>query len=467
MNNHSYQNSLWTRRQCLSFWGNGIGSLAFIDMLRSASIAAPAVDRAPAKSMIYLYMDGGPSHLDTFDYKPRLVKDHGKIIDFGLPKRFDSNQIMQSPFKFRRHGKCGAWVSEVFPRLSSCVDEICFLHSMVAENMDHPTANMFMNTGSAIRGRPSLGSWLTYGLGRSSKDLPDYIVLFDNGFPQGGMEVFDQGFLSPKFKAMSIHSSGARSVANLRSTGSSTTIQQSMITEIDELNNLGSEQAGAIRAVEALKQSYELAFRMQTSVPELYDISKESNATKSLYGLDNKETETFGRQCLIARRLVERGVRFIVLLPPTKADANRWDHHDDLPTNLRVNARYIDKPIAGLMRDLSGRGLFDQTLLLWGGEFGRTPTGEFNSDIGPGREHNPHGFTMWLAGGGIKKGISYGATDDYGCHAVENKMTVHDLHVTILRQFGIDHTKLTFRHQGRDYRLTDVYGQVIDEIIAL
>jgi hypothetical protein len=454
----------------LSRWGCGFGALALYDLLlrdhAPARAAAPNKPRPKAKSVIFLYMDGGPSHLDTFDPKPRLTRDHGKQIPMSVIGRFSTNLVMGSPYKFRRFGQCGAEVSEIFPHVAQCVDQLAIVRSMVAEHMEHPTANAFMLTGSALRGRPSLGSWVTYGLGSECRDLPGFIVLARNGYPQGGFELFGNGFLPAKHKYSLWRMDQSQPVENVQPRELAPDLQVAKLDAINRLNQLALEHFGHTTDLDAAAANYELAFRMQTAAPELLSDNDESQATKKLYGIDDRLTERFGRQCLIARRLVERGVRFVTLLPPTLEDSNRWDQHDSLATQHRGNAALVDKPIAGLLTDLRARGLLDQTLVVWGGEFGRTPMAELPQGKEPGREHNPHGFTMWLAGGGTKGGVTYGATDEHGYAAVENRVHVHDLHATILHLLGIDHTQLTYPYGGRDMRLTDVYGEVIQGLIA-
>ncbi|MBY0585638.1 DUF1501 domain-containing protein [bacterium] len=430
-----------------------------------ASRAEPTI-KARCKHLIYLYMDGGPSQVDTFDYKPRLAVDHGKTIDFNLPGRFATKFVMNSPFKFQQHGESGAWVSEIFPNLSKCVDEICFIKSMYAKHMEHPSANIYMATGTVMRGHPSIGSWLTYGLGSESKDLPGYIVLTDKVEPQGGLNLFGQGFLSSSHRYSVMNFTRPQAMTDLTRQESTQELQVEKLKLLKKLSSFGSSQDPSAGTWESIIKNYELGFQLQSAVPDLLSLDGESVETRNLYGLGQPDTDQFGKRCLIARRLIEKGVRVVTLFPPTHPDGNRWDQHEALADLHRANARYVDQPIAGLLKDLRSRGLLDETLVVWGGEFGRTPTAELNNRTKPGREHNPFGFCMWLAGGGVKPGISYGATDEHGYRAVTQPVSVHDLHATILALFGIDHTRLTFRYDGRDQRLTDVYGKVVSDIIA-
>jgi hypothetical protein len=456
------------RREMLFRFAQGLGGLALLDLLGQEQGAAAGARNpaAKAKAVIFLYMDGGPSHIDTFDPKPRLRRDHGKPMPFSVVGRFSTNLIMGSPYTFRKFGQSGIEVSEIFPHLAQCADKLTIVRSMVAEHMEHPSASYFMFSGSGLRGRPSLGSWITYGLGSECRDLPGYIVLYRSAIPQGGPEIFGSGFLPAQFKRSMWDMDRLEPVDNVVPRDGSPSAQLAKLRTIARLNSLSLSQFRHTQEVDAAAASYELAFRMQKAVPQVLGDDQETATTKKLYGMDNPRTAEFGRQCLAARRLVERGVRFVVLVPPTVEGSNRWDQHDDLAEQHRGNAELVDKPIAGLLTDLDARGLLNQTLVMWGGEFGRTPMAELNTEKPPGREHNPHGFTIWLAGGGTKPGIVHGATDEFGYAAVEDPVTVHDLHATILHLLGIDHTRLTFNHGGRDFRLTDVYGNVVQKLLA-
>jgi len=467
-----------TRREMLCRCANGFGGLALAYLLADKSVAAdsnPLTARAPhhaakAKSVIFLFMDGGPSQMDTFDPKPRLARDNGKPIPFKAPTTvFNiSDRILASPYEFRQYGQSGAPVSEIFPNVATCVDDLAIIRSMVSDHSEHTAANYFMHSGSGFQGRPSMGGWVLYGLGSESKDLPGFIVLESGLIPPGGMDVFGSGFLPATYQG-TVFRKGAHPIADLEPHEPTTAIQQAKLGLLHDLNRGVVERFGAVSQVEATISNYELAFRMQSAVPGLLDFKDESEATRGLYGLDDKDTEEFGRQCLLARRLVERGVRFVELLPPYRKGCDRWDQHGSLEEGHRVNAKAVDKPIAGLLKDLKSRGLLDQTLVIWGGEFGRTPCAQLpdnNYTKNVGRDHNPFGFTMWLAGGGVKGGVTFGSTDEFGYFAVENKVHVHDLHATILHLLGLDHKRLTYRFGGRDMRLTDVAGDVIKPILS-
>ncbi len=412
-------------------------------------------------------MDGGPSQVDTFDYKPALAKYDGRdpreVIGPLQPTQFDNvGKVLKSPWKFRQYGQCGAWVSDLFPHLTSVVDELAIVRSMVSDFSEHTSANYFLHTGHGLQGRPSTGAWVSYGLGTDCQDLPAFVVLNGGLIPVGGQDNFGNGFL-PALHQGSIFHSGTEPIANVARREAAAEIQRSKLDFIERLDRGLLARTHGEDKIESAIANYELAARMQTAVPELMDISRETHATEKLYGLDAdvKNTQTFGRQCLIARRLVERGVRFIELTCPD-GNGDRWDQHGGLIDGHTKNARSVDRPIAGLIRDLKTRGLLDDTLVVWGGEFGRTPFAQ-GAD---GRDHNPTGFTMWLCGGGIKGGTVYGATDEWGYRVVENKVEIHDLHATMLHLLGIDHQRLTFRYSGRDMRLTDVYGRVLHEILT-
>jgi hypothetical protein len=458
---------------------NGFGGLALAYMLagkHGSGATNPLAPRAAhhaarAKSVIFLFMDGGPSQMDTFDPKPRLERDSGKPIPFKPPTTvFNiSDRILGSPYAFRQHGQSGAWVSEIFPHVAGCVDDLAIIRSMVSDHSEHTAANYFMHSGSGFQGRPSIGAWLLYGLGSESSELPGFIVLESGMVPPGGLDLFGSGFLPASYQG-TVFRKGSHPVADLEAHEPSTAIQQAKLGLLRGLNQGITQRFSGVSEVEATISNYELAFRMQSAVPALLDLSGESDATRSLYGLGEDDTEEFGRQCLLARRLVERGVRFIELLPPFRKDLDRWDQHGDLEKGHRVNAKAVDKPIAGLLKDLKARGLLDQTLVVWGGEFGRTPCAQFPDSAKHasqvGRDHNPFGFTMWLAGGGVKGGLTFGSTDEFGYFAVEDKVHIHDLHATILYLLGLDHKRLTYQFGGRDMRLTDVAGEVVHRILS-
>jgi len=443
-----------SRRELLRTTVNGFGCLAFAGL--AAEVAAkqsnplspkPAHFAASAKRVIFLFMQGGPSHLDTFDYKPKLQADDGKA--------FNNSKIFGSPWKFAQHGQCGQWVSELFPCVARHVDELCMLTGMATEGQAHGPASLFMHTGHTQQVRPSLGSWALYGLGSESAELPGFIAM--NPMKLAG-QFHGSAFLPASYQATFIQPlppKGEQPVPNLAPhlTADQQRVQLDLMRRVNAgrlaLDEVNSELEGVI-------QSYELAFRMQSAVPSLMDLSKESQATLSMYGIDQKETEEFGRQCLLARRFAEAGVRFIEI------GTSKWDHHTGLTEKHPQTAREVDQPIAALLTDLKQRGLLQDTLVVWGGEFGRTPFAQF----GNGRDHNNRGFTMWAAGGGVKAGIRYGVTDEYGREAVEQRVHVHDLHATILHCLGLDHEKLTYRYSGRDFRLTDVHGNVVREILT-
>jgi len=421
---------------------------------------------AKAKSVIFLYMDGGPSQMDTFDPKPRLNTEDGKALPFRPPTTvFNiSDKILGSPFAFRPYGQSGTPVSELFPETATCVDDLCVIRSMVADHSEHTAANYFLHSGSGFQGRPSMGAWVNYGLGSVSDNLPGFVVLEAGLIPPGGIDCFGAGFLPASYQG-TIFKRGSTPIADLEPPPAERPKQRDKLALLAQLN----AGYGGSSEVDAFVKNYELAFRMQAAVPDLLDLKGETETTKKLYGMDEDITSEFGRQCLLARRMVERGVRFIELLTPARPGLDRWDQHSAIESGHRINAKGVDKPIAGLLKDLKARGLLAETLVIWGGEFGRTPCAQIpengqRSKIG--RDHNPYGFTMWMAGGGVKPGIVHGATDDYGYFAVENKVHMNDLHATMLHLLGLDHKRLTYRYSGRDMRLTDVAGNVVKEILA-
>jgi hypothetical protein len=460
-----------TRRHLLHSASAGFGSLALSGLLGIEQARAAASDplaiRAPhfparAKRVIFLFMHGGPSQVDTFDYKPLLKRDHGKPLPFARPKVVSSEtfNLLQSPWGFKQYGQSGAWVSSLFPELSKCVDDICFVKSMYGSNSRHGGALLELHTGSDTFIRPAMGSWITYGLGTENSNMPGFLTICPTQ-SHGGANNFGSAFLPAPYAGTAIGSVGipARDarIPFISNTETPRPIQRKEIDYSQKLNRQQLALTGPDRALEGRIESFELAFRMQAEAPELQDLGHESEATKKLYGLDNPITEDFGRQCLMARRFSEKGVRFVQV-----SHTYKWDQHERLKRDHAQNAAEVDVPIAGLLRDLKSRGLLEDTLVLWGGEFGRTPTAQ-GSD---GRDHNPEAFTMWMAGGGVKPGLSYGATDDYGYYSVENKVHFHDLHATILHLLGLDHLKLTYRYAGRDFRLTDVHGHVVKGILA-
>ncbi|MEE2972890.1 MAG: DUF1501 domain-containing protein [Planctomycetota bacterium] len=433
-----------------------------IDPLQRGPLAVRKPHFAPrAKRVIFLFMHGGPSQVDTFDYKPRLQADHGKPLPFDKPRvQFaQTGDLMASPYKWKQHGESGQWVSEIFPETASVVDDLCFIKSLHGSNPAHGAALLKIHTGSENFVRPSMGSWITYGLGSENQNLPGFVTICPT-LGHGGVNNYSSAFLPAAYHGTSIGHAGVRAsqarFEHMTSMGDAG-IQRAELDLLKELNQLDLDAHGSNAALEGRIESFELAFRMQGIAPEVMDLANESSATKKLYGMDDPVTENFGRQCLLARRFSERGVRFVQC-----THSYKWDQHGNLEEAHRNNAREVDAGIAGLIKDLKSRGMLDETLVLWGGEFGRTPVAQ----DGNGRDHNPHGFTMWMAGGGVKPGFSFGATDEFGFYAVEDKVHVHDLHATMLALLGIDHERLTYRDAGRDFRLTDVEGRVVDEIMA-
>ncbi len=460
-----------TRREILAQAANGFGTVALAALLADEGRASDAPAKsgrhhpAKAKSVIVLYMDGGPSQVDTFDYKPLLEKHNGKdphSVFKVEPTQFNNvGRVMASPWKFKKHGECGQWVSELFPHVAGCVDDLAVVRSVVSKFPEHTSANYFLHTGSGVQGRPSMGAWIGYGLGSESKDLPGFIVLNGGLIPPGGLDNFNSGFLPAAFQG-SVFRAGDPPVANVVPLEPSSPVQKGKLELLKKLDAGARERFGGADEIESAIKNYETAFRMQAAVPELMDLKHESEATKKLYGLDAPfpHTKTFGRQCLIARRLVERGVRFIELTCPSTG-GDRWDQHNDLKSGHENNARAVDQPIAGLLTDLKARGLLKETLVIWCGEFGRTPFAQGSN----GRDHNQYGFTIWLAGGGIKGGTVHGETDEWGYKAVKDKVEIHDLHATMLHLLGVDHKRQTFRFGGRDMRLTDVHGELVSAIL--
>jgi hypothetical protein len=457
-----------TRREMLKNWGTGFGMLGLASLLSEDALAASSPTATPlprAKRVIFLFMSGGPSHVDTFDPKPRLAVENGKPLPFAKPslERTKTGNLLASPWQFKKYGQSGIEVSELFPKVAECIDDICVIRSMVADNINHNGACLQMNTGEQAFSRPSLGSWLLYGLGTMNRNLPGYVVL-SPAQPAQGAPLWGSSFLPSAFQGTLV-SDLKNPIANLTNPRFSAQKQREQLDLLAQLNALHKTERLGDAQLEGRIRSFELAFRMQREAPDAFDVERESPETKKLYGLDNPLTETFGRQCLMARRLAERGVRMVQVYhtqTAKRASCQLWDQHGGLRAELPNNCAATDQPIAALLKDLKARGMLKDTLVVWGGEFGRTPTAE-SAD---GREHHPFGFTMWMAGGGTKGGLAYGATDEYGWHAVENKVHVHDLHATILHLMGIDHTRLTYLYGGRNYRLTDVYGKVVTDILA-
>jgi hypothetical protein len=475
-----------SRRDMLLRCANGFGAVALTALLDDRALTALLDDRAfgaappgparaagplaprpphyPAKarSVIFLFMDGGPSQVDTFDPKPRLDREHGQPIQAKVePTQFNNvGRVLKSPWKFRNYGGSGTPVSDLFPHVARRADDLAVVRSMVSNFSEHTNANYFLHSGHGQQGRPSMGSWVTYGLGSVCQNLPGFVVLSSGMIPPGGLDCFNSGFLPASYQG-SLFQRGRQPVADLRPTEASPRLQQGKLALLRKLDRRVADRLGPDDKLESAIANYELAFRMQTAVPGLMDFTGETAATRKLYGLDERHTEAFGAQCLIARRLVERGVRFVEVLCQNLGH-DRWDQHGNLYAGHLANARAVDRPIAGLLADLKARGLLASTLVLWAGEFGRTPMAQGSN----GRDHNPFGFSIWLAGGGVKGGTVYGATDDYGYHVVDKKVDMHDLHATLLHLLGVDHKRLTYRFGGRDMRLTDVHGEVVRGILA-
>ncbi|MEW4530297.1 MAG: DUF1501 domain-containing protein [Maioricimonas sp. JB045] len=465
--------ALQTRRQLLKTSAVGFGHLALQALLGQESSAAstnPLVPQQPhhpprARRIVFLFMKGGPSHVDTFDPKPMLDRDHGKPLPFDLPRVTFAKQgnLLKSPWKFHQYGESGLPVSELFPHVARHIDDLCILRSVYGTNPAHGGALLKLHTGSDQFVRPSMGSWVTYGLGTENENLPGFITICPT-LAHGGVNNWGAAFLPSYCQGTPIGNASLAAaqakVKHIRNSRIDPALQRRQLDLIAAMNRDHLESVGTSQALEGRLNSFELAYRMQSSMPEIQDLSSESEATQQLYGIDDPVTEDFGRQCLMARRFLEEGVRFVQV---THSDSEvQWDQHSNLYQGHTKNAAEVDKPIAGFLTDLKARGLLDDTLVLWGGEFGRTPTAQGSN----GRDHNPHGFTMWMAGGGVKGGYAYGATDEYGYYAAENKMHVHDLHATMLHLLGLDHERLTFRYAGRDFRLTDVAGRVATDIFA-
>jgi hypothetical protein len=469
--------ALPSRRDLLRSAGAGFGLLALTALLAEDGLLAdepaagdPLAPKRPhhpprARRVIFLFMSGGPSHLETFDPKPELQRLHGQRLpdSFGLVKTrrgVEKNRLLATKRTFKKHGECGLEVSDLLPHLASCADEMCVLRGCYGDSVTHPESVYLMNTGSILMGRPSLGAWAAYGLGSENRNMPAYVVLPDpGGWVKGGAPAWGNGFLPAAYQGTLLRG-GPSPVLHLRPPAEVGDAQQRRTLDlVNRLNRDHLRQRDDDGELSARIAAYELAYRMQAAAPEVVDVSGETEETRRLYGLDRKETAEFGLRCLLARRMVERGVRFVQVYC---GDSNGWDAHSDIEGNHGRLCLQSDRPTAGLLTDLKRRGLLDDTLVIWGGEFGRTPMTEGTS----GRDHNPHGFTMWLAGGGAKGGQVIGATDEVGLRAAEDRAHVHDVHATILHLLGFNHLRLTFRHDGRNERLTDVAGEVIDKALA-
>ena len=465
-----------SRRQMLAQSGAGFGMLGLAGVLDQQSVhaaakapVAPAVSIASsnplaaksphhtpkAKRVIFLFMNGGPSHVDTFDPKPELVKQAGK--------KGPGGKWMPTPFKFANQGQSGIPVSDLYPHVSTCIDDICVIRSMYTSTPNHEPGLFMMNSGVQQPIRPAMGSWLNYGLGTENQNLPGFVVVAPNQ-PAQGAPLWDSSFLPAAYQGTCV-TDLKQPITNLANGSLDANSQRRQLDLLARLNRFHRNQSVSVDELDARIASFELAFRMQSAAPEAFDLSGESKITQELYGIDDTVTQTFGEQCLLARRLVERGVRVVQLYhnrSSTASGCQIWDQHSNLKMGLTNNCAASDQPIAGLLTDLKARGLLDDTLVVWGGEFGRTPTAEGKN----GREHHPFGFTMWLAGGGIKGGTIHGSTDEFGWYSQDDKVHVHDLHATILHLMGLDHERLTWRHAGRDFRLTDVHGRVVHEILS-
>lgn len=465
----------FSRRHLLQRSAVGFGSLALASLLAEqssakAAVADPLAAKQPhfparAKRVIFLFMKGGPSHLDTFDPKPLLDRDDGKPLPFAKPRvQFaPTGNLLKSPWKFQQYGESGIPVSELFPHVAGCVDDLCMVHSVHGTNPAHGGALLKLHTGSDNFVRPSMGSWVTYGLGTDNANLPAFITICPT-LAHGGISNWSSAFLPALYQGTPLGNASVPSdqaaVRYISNPRLPREVQRLQLDRLSAMNRAHLAEGTPDSALEARINSFELAFRMQAEMPLVEDLSQESVATQALYGMDDPVTANFGRMCLKARRFAEAGVRFIQV---THSDSNvQWDQHSNLKAGHEKNAREVDKPIAGLLRDLKARGLLEDTLVWWGGEFGRTPTVEGSN----GRDHNPEGFTMWLAGGGVKPGLRYGATDEYGFYAQQDKVHIHDMHATILHLLGLDHERLTYRYAGRDFRLTDVEGNVVDGLFA-
>ena len=475
-----------TRRHLLQNSSCGFGSLALASLCaeqaaaETAAAAHPLAPRVPhfaprAKRVIFLFMMGGPSHVDTFDYKPQLQQHDGSDIPGGVPKAQKVagrklGKLMGSPFRWQQHGQSGLWASELFPHVAVHMDDLCMIHSMHTEGFDHANATLKLHTGAVNLARPSLGSWVVYGLGSQNDSLPGFLTICpDRG---RGTRNYSNAFLPSVYQGLAISHDGVptrdATIRHLASTRLSPEVQLRQLDYLRTLNQEHRRRTADDDQLEGLIRSYELAFRMQTEAPRYIGTADESQQTLDMYGIGTEQTDDFGRQCLMARRFAEGGVRFIQLTHTIRhryPGVANWDQHNDLVRDLHRNCLAVDRPIAALLTDLKQRGILDDTLVLWGGEFGRTPVGEHRSKA-VGRDHNPLGFTMWMAGGGVKAGYAHGATDDFGYRAAEDRVHIHDLHATILHLLGLDHKQLTYRHAGRDFRLTDVYGNVVQQILA-
>jgi hypothetical protein len=470
--------SCLSRREALRSAACGFGYLAMAGLANAAPrvvdplAAKPVHFPARAKRVIFLFMQGGVSHVDSYDYKPLLDARDGKVMSFDDARviantgmRGSSQRVMKPLWKFRQHGASGRWASDLFPETNVHLDDLCFIHSLNTEGVAHGPATLFLHCGAANQIRPSMGSWISYGLGTENENLPGFVSIAPSA-GNGGARNYGNAFLPAVYQGTAIgKAGGAASELAIRNLGGEKNLAERRQTFelIEELNAAQAQRGRRDAEFDAVVKSYELAWRMQQFAPDVLDLGRESAATQAMYGIGAKETDSFGRQCLMARRLCEAGVRYVQVTYGDNSANPAWDQHSNMPRHAD-HARAVDRPIAALLADLKQRGLLEDTIVWWGGEFGRTPYAEKN---GTGRDHNPGGFTVWLAGGGVKQAFSHGATDDFGHLAVRDKVHMHDLHATVLHLLGLDHERLTYRYSGRDFRLTDVHGQVVREIIDL
>jgi len=458
-----------TRRGALRASLAGLGSLSITGLFGGESATAatagalspqPTHHPARARRVIFLFMHGGPSQVDTFDYKPKLQADDGKQLPFAPAANISATpKLLKSPWKFARHGESGLWVSELLPQTARHIDDLCIIRSMHSRGQSHGQAVSMLHTGSDSLARPSVGAWVSYGLGTENPDLPSFVSIAPAS-GHGGPRNYGAAFLPAIHQATTIGSGGKLGNARIQYLGNdqySSESQRNQLALLQAMNQDHLSRAGNDEQIAGAMQSFDLAFRMQSAAPDVLNLSQEPEHVRQQYGIGEGKTDNFGRQCLLARRLAEAGVRYIEL-----STGNVWDQHGNLKNGHEANALATDQPVAALLADLKARGMLDDTLVVWGGEFGRTPIVQGSN----GRDHNPQGFTVWLAGGGVQGGLAYGNTDDYGYYAAEDRVHMHDLHATILHLLGVDHTRLTYRYAGRDFRLTDVYGHVVKDVLA-
>ncbi|MBP85509.1 MAG: sulfatase [Planctomycetaceae bacterium] len=462
MTNHSI-----TRRDMLRASAASLGGIALTGLPRSFASAAtgplapqPTHHAARAKRVVFLFMHGGPSHVDTFDYKPRLQIDNGKELPFKAADNISAiPKLLKSPWKFARHGECGNWVSELLPNIAKHIDDLCVIRSMHSRGQSHGQAVSMLHTGTDNLVMPSVGAWVSYGLGTENADLPSFLSI-SPASGHGGPRNYGCAFLPAIHQATTIGNSGKLGDAKIQHLGNeriSEAEQRQQLELLQAINREQAERAPRDANLTGAIESLDLAFRMQTAAPEVLDLSRESKPMQELYGIGTKQTDNFGRQCLLARRLAEAGVRYVEV-----STGNVWDQHSNLKNGHEKNSLATDQPVAALLTDLKARGMLEDTLVVWGGEFGRTPIVQGSN----GRDHSPQGFTVWLAGGGVRGGLAHGNTDEYGYYAAEDRVHMHDLHATMLHLLGMNHERLTYRYAGRDFRLTDIYGKTVREIIA-